>query len=79
MTLSQLETLFLQSLAGLSPYSNSLCLEQNRVVLVGNFFASFEEKYAQTNIPFIMRGNHFLVHGHKKDLPHIICMFDLLK
>ena len=26
-----------------------------------------------------MRGNHFLVHGHKKDLPHIICMFDLLK
>ena len=26
-----------------------------------------------------MRGNHFLVHGHKKDLPHITCIFHLLK
>ena len=32
-----------------------------------------------SNIPFIMRGNHFLVHGHKKDLPHITCIFHLLK
>ena len=30
-------------------------------------------------IPFIMRGNHFLVHGHKKELPHIACIFHLLK
>ena len=26
-----------------------------------------------------MRGNHFLVHGHKKDLPYITCIFHLLK
>jgi len=26
-----------------------------------------------------MRGNHFLVHRHKKDLPQIICIFHLLK
>jgi len=26
-----------------------------------------------------MRGNHFLVHGHKKDLPHITCIFHHLK
>jgi len=26
-----------------------------------------------------MRGNHFLVHGHKKDLPPITCIFHLLK
>jgi len=26
-----------------------------------------------------MRGNHFLVHGHKKDLPHSTCIFHLLK
>jgi len=26
-----------------------------------------------------MRGNHFLVHGHKKDLPHNTCIFHLLK
>jgi len=26
-----------------------------------------------------MRGNHFLVHGHKKDLPQITCIFHLLK
>jgi len=32
-----------------------------------------------SNIPFIMRGNHFLVHGHKKDLSHITCSFHLLK
>jgi len=32
-----------------------------------------------SNIPFIMMGNHFLVHGHKKDLPHITCIFHLLK
>ena len=32
-----------------------------------------------SNIPLIMRGNHFLVHGHKKDLPHITCIFHLLK
>ena len=32
-----------------------------------------------SNIPFIMRGNHFLVHGHKKDLPRITCIFHLLK
>ena len=32
-----------------------------------------------SNIPFIMRGNHFLVHGHKKNLPHITCIFHLLK
>jgi len=32
-----------------------------------------------SNIPFIMRGNHFLVHGHKKDLPHNKCIFHLLK
>ena len=25
-----------------------------------------------------MRGNHF-VHGHEKDLPHITCIFHLLK
>jgi len=25
-----------------------------------------------------MRGNHFLVHGHKKDLPHITCIFHFL-
>jgi len=24
-------------------------------------------------------GNHFLVHGHKQDLPHITCIFHLLK
>jgi len=32
-----------------------------------------------SKIPFIMRGNHFLVHGHKKDFPHITCIFYLLK
>jgi len=32
-----------------------------------------------SNIPFMMRGNHFLVHGHKKDLPYITCIFHLLK
>ena len=32
-----------------------------------------------SNIPFILRGNHFLVHGHKKDLPHITCTFHILK
>ena len=32
-----------------------------------------------SNIPFIMRGNQFLVHGHKKDLPHKTCIFHLLK
>jgi len=32
-----------------------------------------------SNIPFIMRENHFLVHRHKKDLPHIIWIFHLLK
>jgi len=32
-----------------------------------------------SDIPFIIRGNHFLVHGHKKDLPHITCIFHLLK
>ena len=26
-----------------------------------------------------MRGNHFLVHGHKKDLHHITRIFHLLK
>ena len=26
-----------------------------------------------------MSGDHFLVHGHKKDLPHITCIFHLLK
>ena len=26
-----------------------------------------------------MRGNHFLVYGHKKDLPHITCIFHILK
>ena len=26
-----------------------------------------------------MRGNHFLVHGQKKDLPPITCIFHLLK
>ena len=26
-----------------------------------------------------MRGNHFLVHGHKKELPHVTCIFQLLK
>jgi len=26
-----------------------------------------------------MRGNHFRVHGHKKDLPHITGIFHLLK
>ena len=26
-----------------------------------------------------MRGNYFLVYGHKKDLPHITCIFHLLK
>ena len=26
-----------------------------------------------------MRGNHVLVHGHKKDLPHITCIFLVLK
>jgi len=31
------------------------------------------------NISFIIRGNHFLVHGHKKDLPHITYIFHLLK
>ena len=30
-----------------------------------------------SNIPFNMKGNHFLVHGHKKDLPHITCIFHL--
>jgi len=32
-----------------------------------------------SNIPFIMRGNHCLVHGHKKDLPRITCIFHLFK
>ena len=32
-----------------------------------------------SNIPFIMRGNLFLVHGHKKDLTHIKGNFHLLK
>ena len=32
-----------------------------------------------SNIPFIIRGNHFLVHGHKTDIPHITCIFHLLK
>jgi len=32
-----------------------------------------------SNITLIVRGNHFLVHGHKKDLPHITCIFHLLK
>jgi len=32
-----------------------------------------------SNIPFIMRENHFLVHEHKKDFPHITCNFHLLK
>ena len=32
-----------------------------------------------SNIPFIMRGNNFLVHRHKKDLPHITCIFHLFK
>ena len=32
-----------------------------------------------SNTPFIMRGNHFLVHEHKKDLPHITCIFHLFK
>jgi len=32
-----------------------------------------------SNIPFILRGNHVLVHGHKKDLPHITCIFYLFK
>ena len=32
-----------------------------------------------SNIPFIMRRIHFLVHGHKKDLPHFTCIFHLLK
>ena len=35
-----------------------------------------------SNIPFIMSGNPFLVHGHKKhkkDLPHITCIFHLFK
>ena len=31
------------------------------------------------HVPFIMRGNHFLVHRHKKDFPHITCFFHLLK
>jgi len=26
-----------------------------------------------------MRGNHFLVHGHKKHLPHIKCIFHFFK
>jgi len=30
-------------------------------------------------ISFIMRGNHFLVHGHKKDLPPNTCIFHLSK
>jgi len=30
-------------------------------------------------MPFIMRGNHFRVHGHKKDLPHITCIFHVFK
>ena len=32
-----------------------------------------------SNIPFIMMRKHFLVHGHKKDLPHNTCIFHLLK
>jgi len=32
-----------------------------------------------SNIPFIMNGNHFLVHGHKPELPHFTCIFHLLK
>jgi len=32
-----------------------------------------------SNISFIMRGNHFLVHGHKKDLPYISRIFHLSK
>ena len=32
-----------------------------------------------SNLLFIMKGNHFLVNGHKKDLPHITCIFHLWK
>jgi len=32
-----------------------------------------------SNIPFIVRGNLFLVHGHKQDLPYITCIFHLFK
>ena len=32
-----------------------------------------------SNIPFIIRGNHFRVHGHKKDLPHMTCIFHVFK
>jgi len=32
-----------------------------------------------SNIPFIIKGNHFRVHGHKKDLPHITCIFHVFK
>jgi len=31
------------------------------------------------HLPFIMRGNHFHVQGHKQDLPHITCIFHLFK
>jgi len=31
------------------------------------------------SIPFIIRQNHFFVRGHKQDLPHITCIFHLLK
>ena len=32
-------------------------------------------KQGHFNKPFIMRGNHFLIQGHKKDLPQITCIF----
>jgi len=32
-----------------------------------------------SNIPFIMRGNHVRVHGHKKDLLYITCIFHVFK
>ena len=45
--------------------------------------ASFEENCAKTrkfsNTPFILRGNHFLVPGHKKDLPLFLSIFHLYK
>jgi len=46
--------------------------------------ASFEEKCAQTRtFPIYhsmgIRGNHFLVHRHKKDLPPITCIFSSFK
>jgi len=28
-----------------------------------------------SNIPLIMRGNHFRGHGHKRGLPHSTCIF----